>query len=241
MFNWVMLMVLGLWLQACSSVEKKADTPSEQLKLAEYYQNEERYEEALRRYNQIRQKFPFSAEAIEADLRVADVYFLQEAFPEAQMAYEFFREQRPQHPRSDYVLFRIGLSYFKQLPDTYERDLSVAPKAIEAFQDLLAVFPQSTFREEAMSKKEEAIQLLRVKEQSIGDFYYKKQQFASALERYEDLLKQNLTETMLKQVLKKAIRSAQKMGDIERAKALMARAQRQFKDSSLGGEDDHEQ
>lgn len=225
---------LFLLLAACSSAEKKADTPEELFKLANFYESGNRYEEALRRYNDIRQRFPYSNYAVEADLKVADVYYTQESYAEAQLAYESFREQRPQHEKSDYVLFRIGMSYYQQLPSTIDRDLSLAPSAIRSFEDLIEYYPLSTHVPEAKEKMADVQDRLVQKAQYIADFYFKRGSYQSALERYEQLAKAARNPTTEIWALKRGAESAKKIGDLEKFKALEGRLKQQYPKESIG-------
>lgn len=233
-FIFVSLLVLLSAFTGCSSSEKKAETPEALFKLAEYYENEDRYEEALRRYNDIRQKFPYSNYAIEADLRVADVYFKQESFAESQMSYESFREQRPQHEKSDYVLFRIGMSIFYQLPATNDRDLSLAPQALEAFDDLIVNFPLSSHLQEAKDKRLEVETKLVAKAQDIADFYFKRKAYLSALERYRYLYSIANDIQVQRWALERGIASAKLIGDLERQKELESLFQKRFSSEVKG-------
>jgi outer membrane protein assembly factor BamD len=226
-------LVLGLW--GCSSTEKKADTPESLFKLAEYYEGEERFEEALRRYNDIRQRFPYSNYAIEAELRVADVYFKQGSFAEAQLAYESFREQRPQHEKSDYVIFKLGLSFYHQLPDTNDRDLTLAPQAIEAFDDLIQNFPLSTHLEEAKVKRSEVESKMIDKVKYIADFYFKRKNYLSALERYQSLLGMTNDTEIQHWALTRGAESAKHIGDIERQKEFENLLKSKFSSEDSGG------
>ena len=90
----------------CSSSEKKATTPEGMLARAQEYEKDDRYEEAIRRYQEVRSKFPYSPQALEAELSVADVYYKQESYPESQTAYQTFRDLHPKHPKIAYVTFR---------------------------------------------------------------------------------------------------------------------------------------
>src|SRR5690606_33276577 len=95
--------------------------------------------------------------ATRAELAIADVHFKDEAYPEAQVAYQTFKELHPRHPKIDYVTFRIGLSFFNQLPTTIDRDLTLAHDAIASFDELINEFPNSEFAKEAREKKAESL------------------------------------------------------------------------------------
>ncbi|MCS6838773.1 MAG: outer membrane protein assembly factor BamD [Bdellovibrionaceae bacterium] len=215
---WLSLVLL---IGACSSEPKKDNSPEEKFKLAEYYENEERFEEALRRYNMIRQSHPYSSVAVEAELKVADVYFKQENFQEARLAYEAFRDKHPRHPKSDYVLMQLALSIYNQLPETIDRDQSLLPEAVKAFDDLIIRFPSSSFVAEAIKKKEELQNRAIEKVKYIADFYFKRGAYLSALERYWELYQMSTSnKEYQKWALERAIVSAKQLGDISRQKEL---------------------
>lgn len=223
-------------MSACSTVEKKADTPEAMFKLAEYYEQEDRLDEAIRRYNEIRQKFPYSPFSIEAELRVADCYYKQENFFEAQLSYQGFRDQYPRHEKADYVTFRIGKSFFGQLPSTSDRDLSAAGPSISHFQELQDLYPQSSYLQEAKETQLKAQNMLAEKAQLVADFYYKRKAYLSALERYEELVQITNQENQIKWGIRRAIQSATKWGDLERAKKWEAQFKTRFPNEPRGGD-----
>lgn len=186
----ILLIISSLFLIiSCASDDDKDGDPEFLMKKAREYDKDERYEEALRRYNDVKNKFPYNKIATEAELAIADVYYKQESYIEAQGAYQVFRELHPKHPKVDYVVYRIGLSYFKQLPETIDRDLSVANQAIKSFDEFLRLYPQSEFVKEAKEQRVQALKMLGEKELYIGDFYKKKEKCLSATGRYQNLLK----------------------------------------------------
>lgn len=177
-------------LISCSSAEKyDTSTPEGAFKQAEEYEKDERYEEAVAKYTDVKNKFPYSKLATAAELKIADVNFKREAYIEAQSAYQLFKEFHPKHPQSDYVTFRLGLSYFNQLPATIDRDLTVAEKAITYFEEVLNSYPASAHVAEAKEKRASALKMLAQKEMYIAGFYSKKKLYDSALKRYEGVLK----------------------------------------------------
>jgi outer membrane protein assembly factor BamD len=200
-------------MMGCASSDIDDSTPEGALKLARQYQEMERYDEALRRYNEIRSKHPHSRQAIEAALAVADVYYLQENFKEAEINYKSFKELHSRHPRMDYVVFRIGLSLLGQLPSTNDRDLSTAPEAIEVFQSLIKDFPRSEFISTAQEHIVALRERLAAREDLVGSFYLRRGQYSAAIERFLYLVKNYPESPLAKEAIKKAIRAARKKGD----------------------------
>ena len=175
----------------CSSTPKiDPATPEGAYKLAEEYEKDERFEESVAKYTDVKNKHPYSRFATLAEMKIADVQFKRDAFIEAQYAYQTFKDLHPKHPQIDYVTFRLGLSIFNQLPSTTDRDLSLATKAILYFDEVLTSYSQSQYAKEAGEKKNEALRMLADKELYIANFYLKKKQYGSALGRYESLLRQ---------------------------------------------------
>lgn len=204
-------------LTACSSEEKKADTPEGLFALAQEYEKEERYEEAIKRYTDLKNRFPYSSMATKAELAVADIHFKEESYVEAQLSYTTFRELHPRHPQIDYVIFRTGLSYFNQLPETIDRDLTVANDAIGSFTELITNYGSSSHISEARQKREEAIKKLAEKEDYIGDFYFKRGYHESALPRYENLYKKYSGLGFDARALSRIVISAKKINDPAKA------------------------
>jgi outer membrane protein assembly factor BamD len=224
------LSLAGFLSVSCSSNEKKTDTAEGAYAVAEDFEKAERFEEALKRYQEVRNKFPYNRYATQAELAMADVYFKQESFPEAQVAYQAFRDLHPKHPQIDYVIFQIGMSYFKQLPSTIDRDLSLAPQAIQYFEDLLRLFPASEKAKEAKEKITESRLMLAQKETYIADFYFRKEKYDSALNRYEELARNFSGLETEPKALARAALSAQFLGELEKARALMAELNKKYPD-----------
>lgn len=203
----------------CASDEKNADTPEGAFKIAKEYDDAERYEIAIQKYSDVKNKFPYSSLATTSELAIADVQYKRESYPEAQIAYQNFRDLHPKHPKIDYVIFRTGMSYFLQLPDTIDRDLSLATDAIYSFNEIVKSYPNSEHYREAKEKREQSYIMLAQKELYIADFYYKQEKYDSALSRYESTYKKYSGFGLDPRALFGAIRSAQKLNDAAKQKA----------------------
>lgn len=178
------LIVMNLF-SGCSTVDKDPTTAEEAFKIAQDYEKADRYQVAIQRYTDVKNKFPYSSLATEAELAIADVHFKAEDYSDAQITYQNFRELHPKHPKSDYVVFKTGMSYYQQLPDTIDRDLTLANDAIYSFNELIKKYPTSTYLAEAEDYRKKAYSMLTEKELYIADFYFKEKIFDSALLRYE--------------------------------------------------------
>ncbi len=179
---------LALSLARCAHKAASQDDSEGLFNEAEESFKDERYLIAIEKYRDIKNRFPYSNRATDAELRIADSYFAQESYLEAASAYEIFRELHPTHPKSDYVQFRVGLSYFEQIPGNAARDLSAALKAIEAFNLLANRYPSSQYVGQAKEKIQESRKRLAEHENYVADFYYQREHYLSASYRYSALL-----------------------------------------------------
>jgi outer membrane protein assembly factor BamD len=182
----VLMLQLGHW--GCSGKSVEEGDPGDLFKEAEEDINSDHYQLAVDKLKIIKNKYPYSKYALDASLRLADVYFLQESYVEAALAYESFRDLHPKHPKVAYAMFRVGLSYFNDLPSTILRDLADAKKAEAAFNDFLHQFPADPNAAEAKKDLAESRKQLADKELYIGDFYFKRHFYDSAKGRYEKLI-----------------------------------------------------
>jgi outer membrane protein assembly factor BamD len=219
----------ALLFSACSSSEKlDLSTPDGAYALAKKYEEGERYEEAIGYYRDVKNKHPYSRFAVLSELAVADIEFKRENFAEAEANYRVFKEMHPSHEKSDYVTYQLGMSLFKQLPPTTDRDLSEAQRAIIYFEEVLSSFPNSEYRKDAEEKWRQVKTMLAEKEIYIADFYFRTKRWSSALGRYEDVLRKHPGLGFEERALFGATVSAYRSRDLEKARKLLASFATQF-------------
>lgn len=179
--------ILGAF--GCSSGDKqKSDNAEALFERARELEKDGRVEEAIMKYQEVKNKFPYSKLALDAELASADASFNEESYPEAQAAYQIFRDLHPKHPKIPYVIYRLAMSIYLQIPEAIDRDLTVANSAIETFDELIKRFPDSEYVAEGKEKRLNCLKKLAEKELYIANFYLKKQRWESALGRAEGLL-----------------------------------------------------
>lgn len=230
--NYVSRLLVSLFfiaqLSACSTVDKNTDTAEGAYAVAEEFDKDERYEEAIKRYQEVKNKFPYSKYATMAELSAADAYFKQESFPEAQVAYQSFKDLHPKHARIDYVTYKLALSFFSQLPPTTDRDLTISQNALSSFEEVINQYPNSEFVKESREKRATTLKMLAEKEEYIANFYFIRDQFDSALTRYDNILKKYPGQGFDALALAKAAISASKIGEQDRARRYLTELQKKF-------------
>lgn len=188
-------LVLLLLVIACSSGKPKGRTEAEVLyKEAEELMQAERYILATEKLNAIKTQHPYSFYATPAELMQADILFLQESYVESAAAYLLFRDFHPRHEKISYVIFRIAESFYKQIPDTIDRDLEAAMEAIKYYDEVMVKYPDSSYKIDAEERVKSAKKMLREKDQYIADFYFKTSQYSPARYWYLDILENHQDE-----------------------------------------------
>lgn len=229
----VLILASLIFCLGCSSSEKfDTSTPEGAFKAAEALEKEERYEEAIPRFQEVKNKHPYSRFATEAELKIADIHYAAESFEEAQATYQLFKEFHPKHPRIDYVTFRLGMSFYMQLPDTIDRDISLAEKAVLYFDEVVRNYPTSPHAAEAQEKRTASLKKQAEKEMYIANFYFIRDMYDSALKRFEVVLKTYPNLGFEPKALYGAAKSAFEVGEKDRAEQHSKNLRAAFPESS---------
>ncbi len=145
------------------------------------------YTESEEYLRKVLEEYPLSAWAVSAQLKLADLYFLQERYEEAQSYYTTFYTFHPSHPRAPYALFQKGMCHLREV-ETIDRDQTPTRKALFAFEDLVAHYPDSIYAEKARRLIVFLKDRLAENEFYVGMFYYKKGDYKGALIRFRSIL-----------------------------------------------------
>jgi len=146
------------------------------------------YYDALQAFNQILDQYPFSAQAVEAELRAADCHYYRGEYIEAKTLYQEFEERHPTNRNMAYVMFQVGMCDFKRT-DRVDRDISGAEDAINDFSKLLRSFPNSPYTREAKAHIVAAKEFLVNHEYFVAVFYVRTEKYKQAEHRLKYLLK----------------------------------------------------
>ncbi len=142
-----------------------------------------KYEEATEIFQKIKDRYPYSKFALEAELRMADSLFNRDQYLEAFDAYGEFEKLHPKNPNIPYVIYQRGMCHFNQM-STVDRDQSNTLKAKDEFERLVRRFRRSKYANMARRKIRECYINLAEHELYVGNFYFKMKKYRTAMSRY---------------------------------------------------------
>jgi outer membrane protein assembly factor BamD len=182
----IMILIIALLLIGCAGKKKIQASPKDPAVL--YTEgmvlfNKGRYADATEVFTRLKEYFPSDElYAPKADLRIADCYAFRKEYPEAITRYMEFKKQFPFHPDIPYVEYQVGLCYYRQVLSK-DRDQKATVKALTAFQNVVANYPDSIFAEKAQEKIIFCRRRLAENELYIANFYLRQGKYAAAEKR----------------------------------------------------------
>lgn len=215
-----LLLVLAILISSCAVKRPQGATEAEVLyKEAQDLVKKSRYIQATEKLNIIRSQFPYSFYATHAELLQADVLFSQENYAEAAAAYILFRDFHPKHNDLGYVIFRISESFYRQLPSTFDRDLSAGIEAMKYYRELIQTYSHTDYVKDAQKRIDQIEDMLEKKEIYIADFYFRTKDYSAARGRYMEILKKLKNNSEKQRIEENVKKAEEKIAEIKAKEA----------------------
>jgi outer membrane protein assembly factor BamD len=155
-----------------------------------------------------------------AKLAIADSYYNEKGMENYAIAIQEYQEYLklyPSSPKADYAQYQIGLCYFKQI-NKPGRDQSATHKAVEAFKQLLEIYPRSSYAQDAQIQLIEGQKIINLHRFSIAHFYFKRKKYESALFRFKQIFENSPEEALLPEMYFYYAETLRKLGNNEESK-----------------------
>jgi len=155
------------------------------------------YRNAIRQYEALTARFPFTAQARQARLNLIYCYYRSNEKDTAVDAADEFLRENPTHPRVDYAQYMKGLIYFERTPYAIERffgvDMAKRPptdalKSIAAFNIVVTQYPKSDYAHDARRRLVYLRNRLAQYEVNVARWYVKRGAYLAAAQRAEDVI-----------------------------------------------------
>jgi len=147
------------------------------------------YKDAAERFQELKDRYPYSNLAIHAELKLADSLFKKEDFEEAIEAYREFESLHPKNASIPYVIYQQGMCCFLRMK-TVDRDQINTIKALNEFKRLIRTFPDDQYSLKAEDHIERCLANLAEHEFYVGHFYFRSGHYKAAMNRFTYLLEQ---------------------------------------------------
>jgi outer membrane protein assembly factor BamD len=150
------------------------------------YKNK-KYKASIQNFEKLKDLYPFNKLANLAELKIADAHYNLGEYDEAVMAYEEFENLHPSNEAIPYVIYQIGMCYYKRV-DKIDRDQTVVKKALDTFVRLNRQFPDDPYSLKARDYMDECRRSLAEYEFYVGIFYFKNMHYDAALKRFSTVI-----------------------------------------------------
>jgi outer membrane protein assembly factor BamD len=157
------------------------------------------FEYAIRNYEALTSRFPFSSQARQGRLDLIYCYYRKGDKDTAIDAADQFIRENPTNPRVDYAWYLKGLVYFERQPWKIERMLGVdmarkppsdALKSIAAFNTVVTQYPKSDYAHDALRRMIYLRNRLAQYELNVARYYVRRGAYLAAARRAADVVEQ---------------------------------------------------
>lgn len=168
-------------------------------KIAHGQLNSYDFKNAIKTYEALTARFPFTDQARQGRLDLIYVYYKEGERESALDAAEQFVRENPTHPRVDYAWYVKGLVDFERQPNILERrfhaDLTArapsnARKSFDAFRTVVEQYPKSEYAFDARQRMVFLRNRLADYDVNVARYYMKRGAYVAAAQRAKQTLEQ---------------------------------------------------
>ena len=230
LINFLFFLLLILNLVSCSKKDEKVSLIKEknlEMQMIEAY-NEglKEFDKgdvffAAKKFNEVELLYPQSIWAPRSTLMAAYVWYSQLYFNDAIFELERFLDKYKNHPNTDYAYYLLGICHYNQIIDE-KKDLGEILKAKIYFTMLINEFPNTDYAEDAQFKLELIEEVLASKELYLANYYFDREKWIPAMNRYKKVVNQYDTTIYVEEALYRLVELNYKLGLVNEAKKYTA-------------------
>jgi outer membrane protein assembly factor BamD len=184
------------------------------------------YDEAIRIYEALEARYPFSDAARQSRLDLMYAYYRKGDKEQAVDAADTFIRENPTHPRIDYAYYVKGLVYFERDRNFLERwfdvDVATRPPAegrqsFDAFSRVVTQYPRSEYAPDARQRMIYLRNRLADYEINVARYYIKRGAYVAAQARARYVIEQYDGAPAMRDALEVLVECYQRLGLTELA------------------------
>ncbi len=172
------------------------------------------FTKAEEEFSNLKQLYPLSNEAIQAEIMSGFTDYLQMKYVSATIKFNRIIRKYPSHKDLDYVYYMIAMSNYEQITH-HELDGEFNEIALNSFNQVILRFPNSKYSKDSRQK----IILIKsnkaAKHMEIGRFYLKNQKFTAALNRFKIVIEDYSMTKFTPEALHRMVEAYYQMGMLD--------------------------
>jgi len=221
------VVIMMLFLESCAIFgppteldDTKGMSPDKIYVLASEKMTDKDYQKAIDYLKKLESRFPNGNYAAQAQLDIAYAYYKKEDAAQCVSTVERFIKLHPNHPNLDYAYYLKGVAYFKQrglvdkatFQDISDRDPQVLRQSFLAFKDLLTLYPDTRYGNDATERMIYLKNKLADHELHVARHYMKVKAYVAALNRAKYVIETYPDSNYVEEALVLAISSYDNLG-----------------------------
>lgn len=190
-----LLGLLAIVLGGCSTHDPElegdygtcTESAEELYESAAAFMHKRAFKAAAGGFAKVQTYYPYSKWATQAQLMEAYCRYHVHQYEEAIDLFTLFIRLHPHSKDIPYAQYMIGLSHYERI-SIVERDQSDTKEALEAFQKVVALYPNCVYAKDARFKINFIRDHIAAQEMSVGRFYQKDKAYTAALNRFKNVI-----------------------------------------------------
>lgn len=174
-----------MFVSACASHKDEDDDKSAEVLYNEGYDYLEKtsYQKAAEKFDKVETEHPYSKWATKSKLMSAYSYYKDEKYDDAIASLDRFIRLHPGNKDIAYAYYLRGVCFYDQIAPS-QKEQESSKEAYETFNQVITMFPESEYAEDAKSKLKLIENHLAGHEMNVGRYYLKNKEYISALNRF---------------------------------------------------------
>ena len=189
----ILLIFSAIYLTSCSNTDNIKKDLNEIKKPEIMYSDalnefeNENYDLAIEKFNEIELIFPLSNESIQSQIMIAFINYIKLEYDLAIIKLEKIINRYPSYKDIDYAYYMKAMCYYERVENP-ELDGKYNVLALKSFNELINYFPNSKYAKDSQQKIILLNENIAAKHMSVGSFYLNQKKYLAALKRYQKVV-----------------------------------------------------
>ena len=184
-YIYILPVIAMVLLSSCASKKDLDEDKSAEVLYNEAYDylKKTSYQKAAETFDKVEMEHPYSKWATKSKLMSAYSYYKDEKYEDAITTLDRFIRLHPGNKDISYAYYLKGICYYDQITPS-QKGQEATKEAYNTFMQLMTLFPESEYAEDAKSKIGLIQDHLAGHEMAVGRYYLQNKEYISALNRF---------------------------------------------------------